>query len=549
MADKQQPILILPEGASRMMGRNAQRINILAAKAVSEVVRTTLGPRGMDKMLVDNLGDVVITNDGVTILDTMEIEHPAAKMIVEVAKAQEDEVGDGTTTATVLAGELLKKAEDLLDQGIHSAIIAHGYKLASEKAMKIADEVSSEVRIDDKSQLIKISQTSMNGRGTESGVHHLAKLCVEGIHKIKKKNGEGRYTVDVKDIKIEKKAGGSLEDSSLIDGIVLDKERVHDGMPKKVENAKIALLNVALEVKSPETDTQIQITDPAQLESFLKNEEDTIKKMVDAIKDAGANVVFVQKGIDDLAQHMLSREGIFAVRRVKKSDMAVLAKATGGKIITSIKDLRPEDLGRAGLVEERTTADENMIFIEECREPQAITLLIRGGTDHVTDEAERTVNDALKVLSVAIRDGSLVAGGGAAEIEISNRLAKYARQIGGREQLAIEAFAKALEIIPRSLAENAGLNAIDLLVQLKAEHERGNHKMGLDVIDGKVKDMFAKGVVEPTKVKRQAIKSASEAAIMILKIDDVIAASKLSDSGPGAGGMPSGMGGMGGMGM
>lgn len=547
MTDKQ-PILILPEGASRMMGRSAQKINILAAKAVSEVVRSTLGPRGMDKMLVDNLGDVIITNDGVTILETMEIEHPAAKMIVEVAKTQEDEVGDGTTTATVLAGELLKRAEDLIDQGIHPTVIAHGYKLASDRAMKITDRISTKIGVEDKDLLIKISRTSMNGRGTEMGVNHLAKLSVDAIYKIKEKDTEGNHAVDVENIKLEKKAGGSLEESLLIDGIVLDKERVHEGMPKKVENAKIALLNVALEVKSPETDTQIQITDPSQLEAFLKNEEDVIKKMIASIKESGATVIFVQKGIDDLAQHMLARDGILAARRVKKSDIGILAKATGGKIVTNLRDLRSEDLGKAGRVEERSTSGDSLIFVEKCPDPKAVTVLIRGGTDHVTDEAERTIKDALKVLSVAIKDGALVAGGGAAEIEIGNGLAKYATHIGGREQLAIEAFSKAMEIIPRSLAENSGQNAIDLLVQLKAEHETGNVKAGLDVIDGKIKDMFAHGVIEPAKVKKQAIKSASEAAIMILKIDDVIAASKLS-GGPAPGGMPPGMPGMGGMGM
>jgi len=545
MSDKQ-PIFILPEGASRMMGRNAQRINIMAAKAVSEVVRTTLGPRGMDKMLVDNMGDVVITNDGVTILETMEIEHPAAKMIVEVAKAQEDEVGDGTTTATVLAGELLKRAEDLLDQGIHSAVIAHGYKLAAEQATRIAEGISTKVTDEDNDILEKIASTSMNGRGTESGISHLAKLGVDAVLKVKSKTG-GKSKINVEDIKLEKKAGGSLEESILIDGIVLDKERVHEGMPKVVENAKIALLDVALEIKGPETDTQIQITDPSQLEAFLKNEENMIKKMVDAIKNSGATVVFCQKGIDDLAQHMLSREGILATRRVKKSDMGVLAKATGGKVVTDIRDLRESDLGHAGKVEEKSTAGESMIFVEECKDPKAVTLLIRGGTEHVTDEAERALKDALKVLSVAINDGSLVAGGGAAEIEIGISLSKYATKIGGREQLAIEAFAKAMEIIPRSLAENAGLNAIDLLVQLKADHEKGHSKMGLDVIDGRIKNMFSHGVIEPTQIKRQAIKSASEAAIMILKIDDVIAASKLSGGPGGPGGMPPGMGGMGGM--
>ena len=531
-AGMKQPILILPEGATRVIGRDAQRINIMAAKAVAEIVRSTLGPKGMDKMLVDSLGDVVITNDGVTILDTMEIEHPAAKMIVEVAKAQEDEVGDGTTTATVLAGELLKRAEELLDQDIHPAVIAHGYKLAAEKANEIIDEIAVEIKPSDREMLKKIAKTSMNGRGTESGIDYLAELAVDAVLKVMEKH-DGKVIVDVDDIKIEKKAGGSLEDSELIDGIVLDKERVHPGMPRVVENAKIALLNVALEVKEPETDAQIQITAPEQLEAFLEKEEEMIKKMVEKIKEVGANVVFCQKGIDDIAQHLLAKEGIFAVRRVKKSDMKVLAKATGARIVTDIRDLSEKDLGYAERVEERKVAGEAMVFVEGCRDPKAVTLLLRGGTEHVVDEAESAIKDALKVLAVALRSGKVVAGGGAVEAELAIKLAKYAPSVGGREQLAVEAFAKAMEIIPRSLAENAGLSAIDLLVELKSEHEKGKKHAGIDVFKGKVIDMFENGVIEPAQVKKQAIKSASEAAIMILKIDDVIAASKLEKEDKG----------------
>ncbi len=525
-AGLKQPILILPEGTTRIIGRDAQRLNIMAAKAVAETVRTTLGPKGMDKMLVDSLGDVVVTNDGVTILETMEIEHPAAKMIVEVAKAQENEVGDGTTTAVVLAGELLKKAEELLDQDIHPAVIAHGYKLAAEKAMEIIDKMAIKVSLDDEEKLFQIARTSMNGRATEAGLDHLAKLAVEAIKRVVEKE-DGKIVIDVDNIKIEKRAGGSLEDSQLIDGIVLDKERVHPGMPRVVEDAKIALLNTPLEVKEPETDAQIRITSPDQLEAFLQKEEEMIKKMVEKLKEVGANVVFCQKGIDDLAQHFLAKEGIFAVRRVKKSDMKKLAKATGAKIVTDIRDLKPEDLGYAKKVEERKVAGEAMVFVEGCKDPKAVTILVRGGTEHIVDEAERALSDALKVLAAAIKDGAVVPGGGAAEIEVAVQLMKWAPSVGGREQLAVEAFAKALEVIPRSLAENAGLSAIDLLVKAKAEHEKGNKNAGIDVFSGEVVDMAKKGIIEPTKVKKQAIKSASEAAIMILKIDDVIAASKL----------------------
>lgn len=539
-----QPIVVLPEGATRILGRDAQRINILAAKAVSEIVRTTLGPKGMDKMLVDTLGDVVVTNDGVTILETMEIDHPAAKMIVEVAKAQEDEVGDGTTTAVVLSGELLKRAEDLLEQDIHPAVISHGYKIAAKEAMKIVDEIAKDIAIDDTALFKNIAATSMNGRGTESGVQNLASLSVKAMQKVVEKTPEG-WVLDIEDIKIETKAGGSLEDSELISGIVLDKERVHASMPRMIDGAKIALLNVALEIKETETDAQIRITAPEQLEAFLQKEEDMIKKMVEKIRNVGANVVVCQKGIDDLAQHFLAKSGVFAIRRVKQSDIKKIAKATGGKVITDIRDLTAKDLGFAKNVEEKKIAGEAMTFIQGCRDPKAVTMLIRGGTEHVVDEAERAIKDALKVLAATVREGKIVAGGGAAEVEISTRLAKYAPKVGGREQLAIEAFARSLEIIPRSLADNAGLSAIDLLVKVKSEHEKGQKFAGIEVKRGTVTDMFKLGVIEPAKVKKQAIKSASEAAIMILKIDDVIAASKLSKGGPDMsdmGGMP-GMGG------
>jgi len=533
-----QPMIVLPENAQRILGRDAQRLNIMAAKAVSEVVKTTLGPKGMDKMLVDNLGDVVITNDGVTILETMDIEHPAAKMIVEVAKAQEDEVGDGTTTATVLAGELLKRAEDFLDQDIHPAVIAQGYKLASDEAMKIVNKIATPVSAEDKRLLIKLSKTSMNGRGTESGIEHLAALGVDAVLKVVEKT-----EADIEDIKLEKKAGGSLEDSKLVDGIVLDKERIHNGMPRVIEEAKIALLNVALEVKEPETDAQIQITNPEQIEAYLEKEEEMIKRMITRIKNSGANVIFCQKGIGDLAQHLLAKEKMFAVRRVKKSDMTALSRATGATIVTDTRDLKETDLGYAKKVEEKKVAGESMTFIEGCRDPKAVTILIRGGTDHVTDEAERSLKDALKVIATALSDGKVVPGGGATEVEVGLELTRLAPKVGGRAQLAIEAFAKAMDIIPRSLADNAGLNAIDLLVKAKSEHGSGKHNQGIEVFSATTRDMFELGVIEPAKVKKQAIKSASEAAMMILKIDDVIAASKLSK-----GDMSAGMEGMGGMG-
>ncbi|MBR9680997.1 MAG: thermosome subunit [Candidatus Altiarchaeota archaeon] len=533
-----QPMIVLPESAQRILGRDAQRLNMMAAKAVSEIIRTTLGPKGMDKMLVDSLGDVIITNDGVTILETMDIEHPAAKMIVEVAKAQEDEVGDGTTTATVLAGELLKRAEDLLDQDIHPVVIVQGYKLAAEEAMKIIDRVSSPVSVEDKRLLFKISKTSMNGRGTESGIEHLASIGVNAVLKVVNKN-----KADVEDIKIEKKAGGSLEDSALIDGIVLDKERVHTGMPSSINDARIALLNVALEVKEPETDAQIQITSPDQIEAFLNKEEEMIKRMVTKIKNVEATVLFCQKGIDDLAQHLLAKEGVLAIRRVKKSDMTALSRATGASIVTDIRDLKETDLGFAKIVEEKKIAGESMTFVEGCSDPKAVTILIRGGTAHVTEEAERSLKDALKVLATALSDGKVVPGGGATEIEVGIQLGKIASKMGGRAQLAIEAFAKSMDIIPRSLADNAGLNAIDLLVKAKSEHESGKHNQGIEVFSSTTKDMFELGVIEPAMVKKQAIKSASEAAMMILKIDDVIAASKISK-----GDMAAGMEGMGGMG-
>jgi thermosome len=534
-----QQILILPERVQRYLGRDAQRMNIMAARAIAESVRTTLGPRGMDKMLVDNLGDVIITNDGVTILEEMDVEHPAAKMMVEVSKAQEDEVGDGTTTAVIVAGELLKKAEELLDQDIHPTVITAGYRLAAEKAQKILEGMATPVSKDDDKILKQIAITSMSSKGSEMRGERLAELCVRAVKQVAEKS-DGKLEADIDNIKVEKKSGGSSADSQLIQGIVLDKEVVHSDMPKRKEKAKIALLSLALEVKETETDAKINITDPEQLRSFLDEERHMLQEMVDQIKKSGANVVLCQKGIDDIAQHYLAKAGILAARRVKESDMEKLARATGGKVVTNIKDFTSDDLGAAALVEERKIAGEEMIFVEGCKDPKAVSLLVRGGTEHVVDEVERAVHDGISVISAAIEDGKIVAGGGAPEIEVAKGLREYADTVGGREALAVNAFADAMDIVPRTLAENAGLDPIDILVQLRSAHEKKDGKnIGIDVISGKTLNTLDRGIVEPLRVKTQAIKSASEVTEMILRIDDVIAAGKLEKGpGPEMGGMP-----------
>ncbi len=518
--------MVLPEGTRRLVGRDAQRMNIIAARVIAEAVRTTLGPRGMDKMLVDSLGDVVITNDGKTILDEMEVEHPAAKMMVEVAKTQDEEVGDGTTTAVVIAGELLHKAEDLLDQAIHPTVIAAGYRIAADKAQEILDGIAEKVGFGDDELLKNIAITSITGKKAEGARDKLADLAVKSVKQIADKT-DGKYVVDIDYIGIEKKQGGSTDESQLISGLVIDKERAHPGMPKRVKNAKIALLDCALEVKKTETDAEIRVTRPEQLRAFLEEEESMLRKMADKVVATGANVVFCQKGIDDIAQHYLAKANIYAARRLKKSDMDKLVRATGGKVITSIEDLAASDLGAAGLVEERKIADEKMTFVEGCRDPRAIGILIRGGTEHVVDEVERGVHDGICVVAAAIEDGKVVAGGGAPEIELAKQMREYAETVGGREALAINAFADAVEIVPRTLAENAGLDSIDMLVDLRARHEKPDGKnIGLNVYEGKVMDMLKMGVIEPLRTKTQAIKSASEAAVMILRIDDVIAAAK-----------------------
>ncbi len=535
------PILILREGTQRDKGKGAQSNNIAAAKAIADAVRTTLGPKGMDKMLVDSLGDVVITNDGATILKEIDIEHPAAKMLVEVSKTQDKECGDGTTTAVVIAGELLKKAEDLTESNIHATIIANGYRLAANEAGKVLLKMSINVSPDDDKPLQNIAKTAMTGKGI-SASGHLAKIAVAAVSAITEKTG-GNIIADIDNIKVEKKHGGSISDTTMLTGIIVDKERVHPRMPKQVTKAKIALLNSAIEVKKTEISAEIRIEDATQLQKFLNEEERMLRNMVENIKNSGANVVFCQKGIDDLAQHYLSKYEIYAVKRVAESDMKKLARATNAKIVSSLNDLTKEELGVAKLVEARKITDNDMTFVSGCKNPKAVSILVRGGTEHVVDEVERSLHDALKVVGLTIEDGKILAGGGAAEIELALHLNRYASTIGGREQLAIEAFANAMEVIPRALAENAGLDGIDTIIDLKKAHggKGKNKNSGIDVISGKVSDMVKLKVIEPLRVKTQAIESATEVAIMILRIDDVIASKQTGMPGGPPGG---GMGGM-----
>jgi archaeal chaperonin len=532
-----QPIFILPEDTQRTSGKDAQRNNIAAAKAVAQTVRTTLGPKGMDKMIVDSLGDVIITNDGVTILQEMQIEHPAAKMIVEVAKTQEDSVGDGTTTAVVLAGELLKKAEDLLDQDIHPTVLAKGYRLAEVEAQRILRHVAENISLENEYLMKSIVTTAMTGKGAEANKEFLADLVVKAVKGIAQ-NVDGKTKINISNIKIEKRIGNSSNKSELIEGIVLDKERSSSQMPSKVENAKIALLDSSLEIKNTEIDAKIQITDPSQLNAFLEQEERSLREMVDKIKLSGATVLFCQKGIDDLAQHFLAKVGILAVRRVRKSDMEKLSQATGANIIGNWRELTSEDLGFAGIVKEEKISDEEMIFVERCKNPKAMTLLVHGGTDHVAEEIKRAVTDALGDLAAALTEGKVVAGAGAVEIELSLALKRYATTLSGREQLAVHAFAEAMEVIPRTLAENAGLDPIDILTKLRLEHEQQKKWSGVNVFTGEMMDAWQAGVIEPLKIKTQALSSAAEVAEMILRIDDVIMGGK-QDVQPR---MPPGMG-------
>ena len=524
-----QPVLILPEGTIRTTGRDALRNNIAAAKALGETIRTTLGPKGMDKMLVDSLGDITITNDGVTILEEMEIEHPAAKMLVEVAKTLNQEAGDGTTSSVVLASELLKLAEDLLDKNIHPTVIIRGYKIAANIAKKAIEKIARKITLEDEELLKKIAITAMSGKSALSAnpevAERVANLVVEAVKTVARIEN-GKIKIDREDIKREKKAGGGIEDIELVKGIVIDKEVVHPQMPKIVKNAKIALLDTALEVKETETDAEIRITKPEELKAFLQEEERMIKEMVDKIVKVGANVVFCQKGIDDLAQHYLAKAGVLAVRRVKRSDMEKLAKATGARIVTNIDDLSEKDLGYAELVEEKRVGGENMVFVRGCKNPKAVTILSRGGTEHVVDEIDRSVEDAIGAVCSALELGAFVAGGGAPEVEAAVTIRKEAQKYSGREQLAILAFADALESIPKAIAENAGLDAIEIILKLRAAHEQGKINYGVDIDRGDVGDMLEKGVLDPLKVKLQVITSATEAAEMILRIDDIIAAGK-----------------------
>ncbi|WP_440954070.1 thermosome subunit alpha [Methanosarcina sp. Mfa9] len=545
MAGQGQPIFILREGSKRTRGRDAQNNNIMAAKAVAEAVRTTLGPKGMDKMLVDGMGDVVITNDGATILKEMDIEHPAAKMVVEVSKTQDEEVGDGTTSAAVVAGELLKKAEDLIEQEIHPTIIASGYRLAAEKATEVLKSLAMTVEMSNRDLLISISETAMTGKGAESSKRILSEIAVDAVTSVVDTNGKN--TVDRENINVVKKVGGRVDDSELIPGMIIDKERVHTNMPEKVNDAKIVLLNSAIELKDTEVDAEISITSPDQLQSFLDQEEKMLKDIVNKVIDSGANVVFCQKGVEDLAQHYLAKAGIFAVRRVKKSDMEKLARATGGKLITNMDEITPEDLGYAQSVEEKRVGGDNMTFVTGCNNPKAVTILLRGGTEHVVDSIDSALEDAIRVVGVAIEDEKLVAGGGSPEVEVALRLQEYAATLEGREQLAVKAYAEALEVIPRTLAENAGLDPIDMLMELRSQHEKGVKTAGLDVYEGKVVDMWEAFVVEPLRVKTQVVNAATESAVMILRIDDIIASTRAAPSPEemgGMGGMPPGMGGM-----
>jgi len=534
--------MMMPEGSSRIFGRDAQRTNIAVGYAVAQAVKSTLGPKGMDKMLVSEIGDIIITNDGATILENMNIEHPAAKMMVEIAKTQDQEVGDGTTSAVVFAGELLKKSMELLDQDIHAATIIKGYRSASERCIAYLNDFSDKVDMKDTKTLEKIASISMGSKTTGAGdvKDILAKIVVKAVTQVADER-DGKMTIDKDFIKVEKKQGGDILQTALINGVLIDKEVIHPGMPKRVQNAKIALLDTAMEIEKTETDARINITSPEQMTAFLEQEENMLKEMVDKVAASGCTVLFCQKGIDDVAQHYLSKKGIVAARRVKKSDMEKLVRATGARIVTTFDDLSSKDLGNAGQVEERKVAGEQMVFVEQCKNPKSVTIFVRGGTQHVVDEGERALVDAIGAVSSAIEEGKVVTGGGSIEMELSTRIKKFAIEVGGREQLAIHAFSEALEVIPRTLAESCGMDSIDTIVELRAKHEKPSGKtLGVDVMNSRLHDMKALGVVEPMKIKKQAIQSASEVTEMILRIDDIIASKSRAPSMP-----PGGMGGMG----
>jgi len=532
------PILVLREGTERERGKSATSNNIAAARAIADAVRSTLGPRGMDKMLVDSMGDITITNDGVTILKEVDVEHPAAKMLVEVAKTQDQQCGDGTTTAVVLAGELLKRSESLLEQGVHPTVITRGFQLAVQEAKRLLDtEIGTPVTPGDEAILVDCARTAMGSKGVYGSREELARIAVKAVQKIAEERG-GKMICDVDQIKVEKRHGGTISDTELIDGIVLDKERGHPRMPSEVLNAKIALLNSALEVKKTEIESKINIKNPSQIQSFLDEEDKTFRRMVDAIKASGANVVVCQKGIDDVVLHYLAKDGIYAVKQVKESDLQKLARATGGKIVTGIKELSASDLGTAAKVDERKVGEDDMTYVTGCSNPRSVSILIRGGTEHVTQEVERSLHDALKVVASVIEDGVVCPGGGATEIDLAVKLRKWAGTVGGREQLAVEAYAQSLESIPWALAENGGYDSINVLIELRSAHDGpgANKNVGVNLVDGKAADMWKLRVIEPARVKRQALNSAAEVANMVLRIDDVIASKKSSPSPPGGGG-------------
>ena len=543
MTQSGQQVLILKEGSSQTKGREAQRNNIMAAKIIAEIVRSSLGPRGMDKMLVDGMGDVTITNDGATMLKEIDVQHPAAKMMVEISKTTDNEVGDGTTSSVVVAGALLERAEELLAQDIHPTVIVDGYRKAATQSLKILDKISLKIKPTDKTQLVKLAITALRSKLVSRESANLAGLSVEAVLSVAEQDGTG-YTIDIDNVKIEKKPGRSLKDTSLIKGIVLDKEVVHAGMPKRVEKAKIALINSAFEIEKTEFDAKLNITDPNQMKAFLDEENSLLKGMVDNIINTGANVVVCQKGIDDIAQHFLAKAGILAVRRAKQSDIDKLAKASGARVITNFEDISKKDLGLAEIVEERKLEDDKWVFIEGCKNPKAVTMLIRGGSQRVVDEAERSVRDAVMVVKDVILKPQMVVGGGAPEAELAHQLRKWAEKLSGREQLAAQKFTEAIEAIPTALAHNAGLDPLDTQVELRSKHSDGKKWYGIDVNRGKVADLEPEGIVEPLAVKEQIIKSSSEAVCMILRIDDVISSSKMKGGGP----PPGGEGGMGGMG-
>ncbi|HLN51883.1 MAG: thermosome subunit beta [Thermoplasmata archaeon] len=532
------PIFVLKEGTERERGKGATGNNIAAARAVADAVRSTLGPRGMDKMLVDSMGDITITNDGVTILKEVDVEHPAAKMLVEVAKTQDQQCGDGTTTAVVLAGELLKRSESLLEQGVHPTVITRGFQLAVQEARRLLDtEIATAVKPEDEAILLDCAKTAMGSKGVLGARDELATIAVNAVRRIAEQRG-GKTVCDVDQIKVEKRHGGTISDTELIEGIVLDKERGHPRMPTEVSSAKIALLNSSLEIKKTEIESKINIKSPNQIQGFLDEEDKTYRKMVEAIKASGANVVVCQKGIDDVVLHYLAKEGIYAVKQVKESDLQKLARATGGKIVTGIKELSAADLGKAGKVDERKVGDDDMTFVTGCSNPRSVSILVRGGTEHVTQEVERSLQDALKVVGSVLEDGVVCPGGGATEVELAVKLRKWASSVGGREQLAVEAFAQSLEAIPWALAENGGFDSIDTLIGLRSAHDgpSANKNVGVNLADGKPADMWKLRVIEPARVKRQALSSAVEVANMVLRIDDVIASKKSGPAPPGGGG-------------